>query len=72
VKLTTHLHLVLRSRIRGAIPPLPQYVFLPWRLVKHRDIFTLPSTFNILFDVTASNSDICEACPLHIEKGTSA
>jgi hypothetical protein len=40
VELTTHLHLVPRSRIRGAIPPLPQYVFMAWCLVKHRDNFT--------------------------------
>jgi len=30
VKLTTHLHLVPRSRVRGAILPLPQYVFMAW------------------------------------------
>jgi hypothetical protein len=43
VKLTTHLHLVPRSRMRGAISPLPQYVFMVW-LIKHRDnfAFTLP------------------------------
>jgi hypothetical protein len=35
-----HLHLVPRSRMRGAIPPLPQYVFTAWCLVKHRDNFT--------------------------------
>jgi hypothetical protein len=23
--------------MRGAIPPLPQYVFMVWYLVKHRD-----------------------------------
>jgi hypothetical protein len=40
VKLTTHLHIVSRSRLRGAIPPLPQYVFIAWCLVKHRDNFT--------------------------------
>jgi hypothetical protein len=30
----------------GAIPPLPQYVFMAWCLVKHRDnfTFTLPKT----------------------------
>jgi hypothetical protein len=27
--------------MRGAIPPLPQYVFMVWCLVKHRDNFTL-------------------------------
>jgi hypothetical protein len=26
--------------MRGAIPLLPQYVFMPWCLVKHRDTFT--------------------------------
>jgi len=30
MKLTTHLHLVLRSRIHGAILPLPQYAFMAW------------------------------------------
>jgi hypothetical protein len=34
------LHLVPRSRMRGAIPPLPQYIFMAWCLVKHRDNFT--------------------------------
>jgi hypothetical protein len=24
----------------GAIPPLPQYAFMAWYLVKHRDKFT--------------------------------
>jgi len=33
--LATHLHLM-----RGAIPPLPQNVFMAWCLVKHRDNFT--------------------------------
>jgi hypothetical protein len=31
---------VPRSRMRGAIPPLPQYAFMAWCLVKQRDIFT--------------------------------
>jgi len=39
VKLTTHIHLVPLSRMRGAIHPLPQYAFMAWRLVKHRDNF---------------------------------
>jgi hypothetical protein len=33
VKLTTHLYLVLRLRMSGAIPP-PQYVFMAWCLIK--------------------------------------
>jgi len=35
-----HLDLVPKSRMYGAIPPLPQYVFMVWYLVKHRDNFT--------------------------------
>jgi hypothetical protein len=34
---TTHLHLVPKSRMRGAIPPLLQYVFIGGSLFKHRD-----------------------------------
>jgi hypothetical protein len=35
VKLTTHLHLVPTSRMRGgAIPPLPQYAFMALCSVK--------------------------------------
>jgi hypothetical protein len=43
LKLTTHLHLVPRSRMRGAIPPLPNTP--PWRgaQLKHRD-FTFTFT----------------------------
>jgi len=41
MKLTTHLHPVLRSGMHGAIPPL-QYILRAWCLVKHRD-FTLIS-----------------------------
>jgi len=36
-----HLHLVPRSRMRGAIQPLPQYAFMAWCLVKYRGEFTL-------------------------------
>jgi hypothetical protein len=32
VNLTTRLHLVPRLRMRGAVPPLPQYVFMEWCL----------------------------------------
>jgi hypothetical protein len=35
VKMTTHLHLVPRLRMRGDIPPFPQYVFMAWFLVNH-------------------------------------
>jgi hypothetical protein len=33
---------VPRSRMRRAVPPFPQYVFIAWCLVKHTDNFTLP------------------------------
>jgi len=29
-ELTTHLHLVSRSRMRGAVHPLPQYAIMAW------------------------------------------
>jgi hypothetical protein len=42
MKLTTHLHLVLRSRMRGAMPPLlPRHSWLG-ALLKQRDSSTLP------------------------------
>jgi len=51
VKLTTHLHLVLRLRMRGAIPPLPHMsqCLMAWCLVKHRDnfTFTLPLVWRV-------------------------
>jgi len=34
VMLTTHVHLVLRLRMYGAIPPLLQYVFMAKCLIK--------------------------------------
>jgi hypothetical protein len=52
VKLTTPLHLVPRSRVRGAIRPFPQYVFMVWCLVKHRDNFTFTFTFTFWVCVT--------------------
>jgi len=40
VKLTTHLHFVSRSRMRGAIPPLPQYTFMACcSVIKYTDNF---------------------------------
>jgi len=45
VNLTTHIHLAPRSIMRGAIPPLPQYFYMAWCLVKHRDNFTFTFTY---------------------------
>jgi hypothetical protein len=39
MKLTTHLHLVPKSRMRGAIPPLPQYAFMEWCSAKAQGQF---------------------------------
>jgi hypothetical protein len=39
VKLTTHLHLVPRLRMRRAMPPTPPTFFTAWCLDKQRDIF---------------------------------
>jgi hypothetical protein len=50
VKLTTHLHLAPRLRMRVAISPIPQYVFMAWCLVKHRDNFTF-TLLDILIEV---------------------
>jgi hypothetical protein len=61
VKLTTYLHLVQRSRMSGAIPPFPQYIFMAWCLVKHRDNFTFYFTFTVLDN---SNTRINSSNPI--------
>jgi hypothetical protein len=48
----------LSNAMCGAIPPLPQYVFMAWCLVKHRDNFTF--TFYAIEIVPPSHSD-CES-----------
>jgi hypothetical protein len=60
MKLTTYFHLVPRSRIRGAIPPLVLYVFMAWCSVKAQGqlyctllYFTLLYISNIVY--TACN-----------------
>jgi hypothetical protein len=44
VKLTIRLDLVPRLRLLGDIPPLHQYVFMEWYLVKHTDDFAFTFT----------------------------
>jgi hypothetical protein len=40
-----HLHLMSRSRMRGATPPLPQYAFVAWCSVKaHGQLYLYQST----------------------------
>jgi hypothetical protein len=40
VKLTTHLHLVPRPKNAWSHISIPQYAFMAWCLVMHRDSFT--------------------------------
>jgi hypothetical protein len=40
VKMTTRLHLVTRSKNTWRYTYTPQYAFMAWCLVKHRDNFT--------------------------------
>jgi hypothetical protein len=39
------LHLLSRSKMRGAIPPVPQYAFMAWWWIKKGTGTTLPSPF---------------------------
>jgi hypothetical protein len=41
MKLTAHLHLAPRLRMRGAIPPLLPHIFMALYLVKQRDNFNI-------------------------------
>jgi len=45
VKPTTVLHLVPRSKNAWSYTSTPQYVFMAWFLVKHRDNFTFTCNF---------------------------
>jgi hypothetical protein len=45
-KLTTHLHLPPTLVMRDSIPPLPQYIFMAWCLVKQRNNFTFTLSFS--------------------------
>jgi hypothetical protein len=44
--------------MRGAIPPLPQYVFMAWYLVKQRDNFPLPLPLLSLNTIQSLTPDI--------------
>jgi hypothetical protein len=56
-----HSHLMPRPRMRRAIPPLLQYVFMAWCLVKHRDNFTFTLTFTHFHTFSSPNFIICLA-----------
>jgi hypothetical protein len=60
-ELTTHLHLVPRSRMHGAIPSLP-HAFMVWCLVQHRDNFNMcdyTDISNRVGDLVSPPSSIC-------------
>jgi len=44
--------------MRGAIPPLPSYVFMEWCLVKHRDNFTFTFYLCVCLPVSLSHNFI--------------
>jgi len=48
VNLTIHIHLMPSLRIRKAIPPLPQHLFMVWCSVKLRDNFRLTLLYHKL------------------------
>jgi hypothetical protein len=58
VKLTTHINLVQRLEMRGAIPPLPKYVIMAWCLVKYRDTFTFTLSFGVATRLVAGRSGV--------------
>jgi hypothetical protein len=38
--------------MRGATPPLPQYAFMAWFLVKHRDSFTFSGLYEYVLHIS--------------------
>jgi hypothetical protein len=64
VKLTTHLHLVPRSKNDGAIPPLLQYAFMVWCLVKSTGT-TLPLPFTFIDPNLIYTSNVTRFTVLH-------
>jgi hypothetical protein len=64
VKLTTHIHLVPKSRMRGAVPPLSRYAFVAWCSVKEaQDNFT----FNNAVRKGVSASLTLTSCNIYIK-----
>jgi len=47
-RLLSYVHLVPRSRMHEAIPPLPQYAFMAWCLDKYRDNFAFTSSHMVI------------------------
>jgi len=58
VKLTTHLHLVPKSGMRGVIPPLPNTPLRHGTQLKHRENFTFTFTFTTVLNVVLGPSQL--------------
>jgi peptidoglycan/LPS O-acetylase OafA/YrhL len=76
VKLTTHLHLLTRSRMRGAILPLPQYAFMAWYSVQVQGQFylTLPLLYVLIAKMLLKifhHSPLCKATFIILRKRAS-
>jgi hypothetical protein len=53
VKLTIHLHIVPRLKNAWSYTSTPQYVFMVWCLVKHRDNFTFTIIIIIIIIISS-------------------
>jgi hypothetical protein len=60
--MTTYLHLVQKSRMLGAIPPISQYAFMAWCLVKKKHWDTFIFTFVMQVNAQVSNECSKDAC----------
>jgi hypothetical protein len=47
-----------KPRMLGAISPLPQYVFMAWCLVKHRDNFTFTFTYGVKLETIILDKNV--------------
>jgi hypothetical protein len=77
MKLTTHLHLVPRSRMHGAIPPLPQYAFMVWCSVKTQGqlyiyIQMLVYYCELHFEVANLGAWFCHSNVIYVPETTTA
>jgi hypothetical protein len=68
IKLSTHIHLVPRSRMRGAIPPLPQYAFIALCSVKAKgQLYLYLLRFHMAFIVVSRSSVLRITCWLLLD-----
>jgi hypothetical protein len=58
VKLTTHLHLVPRSKNEWSYTSTPHYAFMAWCLVKHRNNFTFIFYFIIKMIISGTRRGV--------------